>query len=90
MKFAARRRIRTHTDTYASYAFPCIFPGSICLAVWNGTKLTLFAVMLIARCARELGRRFGRKVKFLAGGGGEKLRRSGKESILSLLFRYLR
>lgn len=30
------------------------------------------------------------KVKFLAGGGGEKLRRSEKESILSLLFRYLR
>lgn len=56
----------------------------------NGTRLTLFAVMLIARAAS--GRRFGRIVsvesEILGGRGGEKLRSSGKELILSLLFRY--
>lgn len=53
-------------------------------------RLTLFAVMLIARAAS--GRRFGRIVsvesEILGGRGGEKLRSSGKELILSLLFRY--
>lgn len=81
------------------YIFPCIF--SLGILGWpfgNGTKLALLAVRCWLHAAsRKLGDVLGggsfgwseSEISTREGGGEGELRRSGKVSILSLLFRYL-
>lgn len=91
MKFAARRRISNpHRYPNASYAFPSIFPGNICPAVSKRNETDpVRGNADCSRCVRETfwEDRFGGKWNF-RGERKEKLRSSGKELILSLLFRY--